>query len=329
MTAKTVDVSYDYKDVDMSEYSEEELLALGFNQEQLDEFNADKEAEEKEEDESEEDEEDEEEEDTEEEDGKEEEPEEEEEEEKKDYRIPKARFDEAVQKEREKAIRAEERAKYLEERIELLLQQQQQVSTKESQAEPDFDFDEAESNYAELLISGEIENAAKLRRQIENKRNEWVENLVKEVKSSITEEATRTTKKLSEDEKKDVVVQKALAEYPSLDINSSDYDEDAVDSINFLASGYINNKNMSADKAFDLAIKRVMGTPAKPKTTKKVATKKASAAGQPPKVSSSKSVKDKSPEDINWEDISNKEFERLYKDPKTKHLVLEAMGVKR
>ena len=308
---------FQFDDIDLSEYSEEELLALGISQEDIDTLRGEETEEESEEEEDKE-------EDPEEE-GEEEQVEEEEEKPtKKEPRIPKSRFDEAVAKEREKAIRAEERAKYLEERIEQLLEASKMAPAKQAEVEPEFDFATAEEQYAEHLISGEVKEAATLRIKIEKERDKYVQKLLK----SVTEEAKKESRKLSEEDKKDIVIQKALTTYSFLDDKSPDFDKELVEEINFLAIGYETKHKMSPAEALQKAVDKL----AKPKVKTEVVKKKVAEAKakkvdamkkQPPSVSSAKSIKDKSVDDFDWENMSQKEFEELYK--KSPKLVNEAL----
>lgn len=313
-TAYKVDFQYD--DIDLSEYSEEELLALGISQEDINALRGEETEEESEEEEEEAPEEEEEEEEQVE--------EEEEKPAKREPRIPKSRFDEAVAKEREKAIRAEERARYLEERIEQLLEASKMAPAKQAEVEPEFDFATAEEQYAEHLISGEVKEAAALRVKIEKERDKYVQKLLK----SVTEEAKKESRKLSEEDKKEIVIQKALTTYPFLDDKSPDFDKELTEEINFLAIGYETKYKMSPAEALQKAVDKL----AKPKVKTEVVKKKVAEAKakkvdamkkQPPSVSSAKSIKDKSVDDFDWENMSQKEFEELYK--KSPKLVNEAL----
>lgn len=302
-----------YDDVDLSEYSPEELEALGIDIPNIQEEEEEEEIEEQESPEKEE----------------EEEVEDEELEEiveqaekqskQKEPRIPKSRFDEAVQKEREKAIRAEERSKYLEEQIERLIALQQQVAPKqESQAEPEYDFDAAEEQYVELLLQGDTKEAAQLRSQINREKDKWVKNLVQEVSKQAKEEAQKETKRLSESDKVNIVITEALAKYSFLDVNSEDYDEDLVEEINYVAQGYEQRKGMTASEALKKAIqrlvkeepKKVVSSKAKEAKEKKVASMKQ----QPPTMESAKGIKDKKSTDFDFENMSQAEFRKLYKE---------------
>jgi hypothetical protein len=322
MTTVTVDNSdpissgIKYDDVDLSEYTEEELRLFGVSEEDIKEIFGKEEEDEEEKEDEEEDEPEEEE----------EEPEEEEEKPKKrEPRIPKSRFDEAVAKEREKAIRAEERSKYLEERINELLALKEQIQTKPTEdPESAFDFDEAETKYAELLLEGEAQEAAKLRIKINKERDKYLQEVVKSVK----EEAKKATKDLSVAEKKEVVIQQALTEYEFLNEESESYNEDLVMEINALAAGYEVKGKMSPDKALQKAIDRLAKPMLKKEEVKKTlgerkAKKVETMKKQPPNTSGAKSVKDKTVDDFDWENMSQAEFRDLYK--KSPKLVQEAL----
>ncbi len=310
--------SIKYDDVDLTDYSEDELRVLGLSEEEIQAIKGEPEADEEEE--AEEEEEQEAEEEVEEEEEKEEPP-------KKEPRIPKSRFDEAVQKEREKAIRAEERAKYLEERIEQLIALQTDLANKQNkevEVVKEFDFDAAEDQYAQLLIEGEVAEAAKLRKEMEKARERRIQDLLKSVK----EEAKATTKQLSIEEKKEVVIQEALSKYAFLDDNSEEYNKEAVEEINLLAAGYEVKNKMPAHEALKKAIERIAAPLTKHVDTKKVTaekkTKKMEAMKkQPPETSSAKSVQEKTADDFDWDNMSQEEFRTLYK--KSPKIINEAL----
>jgi hypothetical protein len=310
--------SIKYDDVDLTDYSEDELRVLGLSEEEIQAIKGEPEADEEEE--AEEEEEQEAEEEVEEEEEKEEPP-------KKEPRIPKSRFDEAVQKEREKAIRAVERAKYLEERIEQLIALQTDLANKQNkevEVVKEFDFDAAEDQYAQLLIEGEVAEAAKLRKEMEKARERRIQDLLKSVK----EEAKATTKQLSIEEKKEVVIQEALSKYAFLDDNSEEYNKEAVEEINLLAAGYEVKNKMPAHEALKKAIERIAAPLTKHVDTKKVTaekkTKKMEAMKkQPPETSSAKSVQEKTADDFDWDNMSQEEFRTLYK--KSPKIINEAL----
>lgn len=314
---------FKYDDVDLSELSKDELIALGIDvPEDEEEEEEDTEDQEDIEDESDEDEGSDQDED---EDDEDEEPELK----KKEPRIPKSRFDEAVSKERERAIRAEERSKYLEERIEYLIKLQEKVAEEPKEVEPKFDFDKAEEDYAGLLIEGEIKEAAKLRAKINAEKDKWIQTLITDIKKQAKEEATSTTKTLTENQKKQLVVEEAISKYSFLDSESDDFDEELVDEINSVAYGYEVKHKLSPADALKKALARFVKDEEKPKESKqkldeRKKEKVEKMKKQPPtQGTSTGKIKDKKAVDFDWENMSQTEFRKLYR--KNPSLVQEAM----
>lgn len=300
----TVDINphahFKYDDVDLSEYSEEELIALGIPDDEIAKIKEESAGE------------DEDEEEVEDQDENEEEVEEEEPK-KPEPKIPKSRFDEAVQKEREKAQKLEERTRYLEDQINKLLELQLKKVPEEKQVETtNFDFDKAEEQYAELLISGEIQDAAKLRSQINKERDKQFQTILANIRKEAEESVKNTTKALSEAEKKNLVIQEAFVEYPFLDSENENFNEELVSDINLLAASYETNKGMSPSVALKSAINKLV-----PKKQTKDSTKQQkkveSMSRQPPDTKSSKVVKDKNIDELDFENMSQREFRELYK----------------
>lgn len=292
-------VNFSYNDIDTSELSKEELEALGIESEEEEEEEEDTEEEESEVEETEEEEE--------------EEPEEEKEEEKKkEPRIPKSRFDEAVQKEREQRIRLEERTKYLEEQILRLETLATKVAVKEDPV-VEYDFDAAESKYAELLISGEVEDATKLRREINKERDNQIKSLIKGIKSEAEEAVKTTTRNLSEKDKKNIIIEEAIVKYPFLNSDHENFDERLVKRINYVAAGY-ETEGKSPSQALKAAIEDLVPKAPKQVSTEKKKEKMATLSKQPPKTDSTKRIKSKELTEYDWEEMSQEDFRKLYKE---------------
>lgn len=296
-------VSFSYNDIDTSGMSKDELEALGI------------EAEEEELEEEETEEEEEEEEESEEEEAEEEEPEEEEEEEKgekKEPRIPKSRFDEAVQKEREQRIRLEEKTKYLEEQIQRLEALATKVAVKEEVVE-EYDFDIAEGKYAELLISGEVDEATKLRREINKQRDNQIKSLIKNIKSEAEEAVKTTTRNLSERDKKAIVIEESIVKYPFLNSDHADFDEKLVKRINYVSAGY-ETEGLTPSQALKTAIEELVPKTVKPTSEAKKKEKVVAISKQPPKTDTTKRIKSKELTEYDWEEMSQEDFRKLYKE---------------
>ncbi len=290
-------VSFSYNDIDTSGMSKDELEALGIE--------AEEEELEEEEEETEEEEEESEEEETEKE-------ELEEEEEKKEPRIPKSRFDEAVQKEREQRIRLEEKTKYLEEQILRLEALATKVVVKEEVVE-EYDFDIAESKYAELLISGEVDEATKLRREINKQRDNQIKSLIKNIKSEAEEAVKTTTRNLSERDKKAIIIEEAIVKYPFLNSDHADFNEGLVKRINYVSAGY-ETEGKTPSQALKLAIEDLVPKTIKSTSEAKKKEKVVAMSKQPPKTDTTKRIKSKELTDYDWEEMSQEDFRKLYKE---------------
>jgi hypothetical protein len=310
-----------YSDLDLSELSDAELDALGIDPSSIEREDPeeDEEKEEDEEEETLEEEEEKEEEDDEEEESTEEDEEEEVEEDKdKDIRIPKARFDEAVQKERQKAQEAEQRTKFLEEQINRLLEMQTTGKAVEEKVEEvAVDIDALEAQYAEKLLEGETDEAIKIRRQINAEYQKLVNNAIKSAK----EEARAESKSLSETEKFNLVKEDSFNKYPFLSNESDTFDQELVAEINALAAGYKQTLELSPADALKKAVNKLAPPYKKQLEGKKTATKqatdrkqeKAKRVAKEPVRSKGSSVKNISPDELDWENMSEKEFDHLYK----------------
>ena len=320
-----------FEGIDLTQFSDEELAALGIDPSEVD--RGDPEEDEEELDEEEDDEEDDE---SDRDDGEDddegdesEDDDEDEEEEEKDIRIPKSRFDEAVGKEREKVKAAEERAAWLESQINKLIELQankgsEKVEQIEEQAA---DVDDLEAEYVNKILEGEVDEAKKIRKQINQIQEKRISSLLEETKKNAKEEA----RNLSEQEKFDIAVQKSVVEYPFLDPDHETYNEELVIDINALSKGYVQSGTSSA-QALEKAVKKLaepykksLEKPKKSttkKTTQREAQKADKKAKQPPNTKSGK-VKSLTPDDIDWDNMSEAEFDKLYKEnPKliTKYL---------
>ena len=132
------------------------------------------------------------------------------------------------------------------------------------------------------------------------------------IKSETEESVKRTTRSLSEKDKKDLVIQEAISKYKFLDSEHESYNENLVKKINYLSAGY-ESEGQTPSVALKTAIEELV-----PKIEKKEQvkpTKKAEVMQkQPPKAESSKKVKQKSFDDYDWEEMSQADFRKLYKE---------------
>jgi len=137
--------------------------------------------------------------------------------------IPKNRFDEALRKhdtEREARIRAEERARILEEQI---AGQQKPGAGKQGDPDtsPEFDFDAKEEEYANLLMEGDTKAAAAVRREINTELRRQAEADAEKYADQriLAREAERDFK---------AAVTESYEKYPFLDSKSEARNADAI-----------------------------------------------------------------------------------------------------
>ncbi|WP_018609507.1 hypothetical protein [Uliginosibacterium gangwonense] len=136
-------------------------------------------------------------------------------------RIPKARFDEAVGKEREARVAAERRAAEAEKR---LAAREQAVAQVAETSELESRVDSMETQYAKLLLDGKDEDAAKLRREIRTLERQIAT-------TEATQRANQQISQTLEVERVQAAVAKLEAEYPTLNPSSEQYDNDLCDMI--------------------------------------------------------------------------------------------------
>lgn len=228
--------------------------------------------------------------------GEDEEVEEEEVKPKKLPKIPKDRLDKALRQRDE----YKDRALWLEEQLEKLIEQNSTKQEKEKvPPPPPYDFDGAEEQYVALLLEGETAKAVKLRREIDNQRQLQFQNLIAEIEERAIEKATQTSSASTENAKFQALIENYENKYPFLDSEHDDYNEEAIDTVNTLLAGYI-AKGISKSEALKKAVGKVAPMfVQETKATKKSvgqerkveANKKAASAikSQPPKTRSSAS----------------------------------------
>lgn len=182
---------------------------------------------------------------------------EEDEEEVKEIMIPKTRLD----KERKRADEARERSLWLEEQLEKLIEQNARLTSKPidkpTDPVPTYNFDQAEENYATLLIEGDISKAAALRKEIDRERQNELKALIKSIQTASVEEATTKVNLANETEKFQSLISTFEIEYPFLDAESDDYNEEAIETVNTLLAGYLASGKTKSE-ALKLAVKKVV-----------------------------------------------------------------------
>lgn len=170
------------------------------------------------------------------------------EEKKKRIRIPKARFDEAINKhrQREQALMAE---------IEKLRGQKQQDETAAGVKAYKDKIAELQDQYEELIVDGEKDKARAVRRQIEDMREELNE-------FRISEAAAKARQAAAEDTRYTSALAKVEAQYPQLNADGDQYDEEATNEVASLMKALMSSDSrLSRDKALEKAARYVLGAP--------------------------------------------------------------------
>ena len=229
-------VQEDYEDLDQNQEDIEDRGDLIEDDEELDEEVDD--SEETDDDESDE------------EDTDEDEEEEEVEEPSKNIKVPKSRLDEVIRQREE----AKERSAWLEAQLEKLIAKE--TTAKPVEQKPSYNYDEAEEQYIQLIIEGETAKATKLRNEINSHRQEDLKNLIAEVTKETTSKVKSESSLLLEEERFGTLVESFENKYKFLNADSKEYNEEAVDTVNTLLSGYI-AAGKTKSEALKLAVNKV------------------------------------------------------------------------
>lgn len=167
-----------------------------------------------------------------------------EEEKKKRIRIPKARFDEAMHK-------AREREAALQRQIEELKaqqgKQQQSADIQQVQAQ----VDALKEKYEDLLLDGKKEEARAVRKQIDQAQDALID-----AKTGAKAEAARRA--AIEDLKYDAQLAKVEADYPALNPDSAAFDADKTEEVATLMDAFL-AKGFTRESALAKAVRYVMG----------------------------------------------------------------------
>lgn len=156
--------------------------------------------------------------------------------------IPKPRFDEV----NEKRIRAEERARILEEENERL---RGGKKTEKANDAPKFDFDAKESEYMDALMEGDKEKASQIRKEIKAaERAEYEDSAVSKAEARIM--ARQAQQSLAE------AAEAVIEDYPFLNSKSAKANKDAIAEVVEWRDFYIQRGKSAAD-ALIAAAKKV------------------------------------------------------------------------
>ncbi len=238
----------------------------------------------------------------------------------KEIKIPKSRFDEVIAQREE----AKERSLWLEAQLEKLInsQQSQKPVEPEKPQLPEYNFDEAEERYVNLIIEGEIAKATKLRSEIDKARQENLRAIISEITESVTSKVKSESSAVLDEEKFNSLIENFENKYKFLDTTSDDYNEEAVDTVNTLLAGYVAAGKSKAE-GLRLAVNKVAPLYDKVKEVKdskqslgnkrkvEAGKKAAQAANSQPSKTKSVSTRSVDKETVNVSKMSEKDFNQL------------------
>lgn len=174
-----------------------------------------------------------------------------------EVKIPKARFDSAVAKERARAEAAERRLAEID-----AAQGQIQRNVDISKVEEEIRALRAQERKAVLL--GDDEKAATLSDQADRLNRQIIIALAKDM--SVADKSTAL-----ETMRMELTVERIVEQYPELDEASDDFDQDLVDDVNDKQAGLMARQRMSPSKALAEAVRHVMRNRAAAPATEKSA----------------------------------------------------------
>ena len=223
--------------------------------------------------------------------------------------------------------RERDRVEWLEDQLERLLEHQ--VSSADPKGKvvdsPSvYDFEEAETKYADLLIEGETSKAAKLRNEINKRREEDFQsrfNLLREELADAVVEGASTS---VDEDRFNTLVENFENKYSFLDIESDDYNEEAVETVNNLMVGFMTESNMTKSKAITQAVKKIAPMYEKPgpketsKRDQKARKRNVKAMKQTPAKMRGKHNRVRDVSDLDLEKLSDREYGKLTAREKAK-----------
>lgn len=168
--------------------------------------------------------------------------------------IPKARFDEAVGKEREAREAAERRAADLEARL-AAKEQAGQVAEKDAVVEElntlETKVSELETKHAQLLLDGDVEKATAVMKEIRHTERQIT-------RIELRGETQQATAQVLEKERMDVTIARLESDYPEMNPKSASYSQTLVRMALALQPVLMREENLSPSKALEKAVSDVI-----------------------------------------------------------------------
>lgn len=172
-------------------------------------------------------------------------------------RIPKAEFDKRLDKERGAREAAEQRAAELQRQLSEREESEKHTQARSEQVKAlDTQLDELEAKREKLLLDGEGEKAAELRKEISQ--------LTRQIaRIEAQEESSQIVSQQLEKERVGVAIARLEADHPELNPRSEQYDDDLVQMILAMQSNLL-GKGIAASQALTQAAEKVMKRVAAP-----------------------------------------------------------------
>ena len=166
----------------------------------------------------------------------------------KEPKIPKSRFDEQVSKEREAREAAERRAAEAEQQLAARQAQEAQASQLGAVEEQ---LDALEDQYQELLLDGNSEEAAAVRKEIRTLERKLARHEAEQY-------AAQGASQVLEGERFSAAVARLEADYPALNPNSDHFDQDLCDLVLTRQRSLMQRDNLSPSQALVAAANHVV-----------------------------------------------------------------------
>lgn len=219
--------------------------------------------------------------------------------------IPHKRFEEVNQKRKDAEAKLE--------KLEAELATLRKEPEPEPEPEPEFDFDTKEDEYMDAVLEGEKEKAKELRAEIRAAEMAAAERKAQDL-------AQNTTTQSREQQIFLEATQALEAEFPMLSESNEAFDQDLVNDIIALHSGYMQSGSMNPVASINKATRTLMAArgiasesgeePDNRPTSKDTEKKLAAAKKQPAKMGKSTENPDRETE-VNAETLSEEEWESL------------------
>lgn len=179
---------------------------------------------------------------------------------KKGQMIPKARFNEAVKREREKAdarIDEERRARLaLEEEVARLKGAAKSPEQKAEEPPKEYDFKAARAKARAAMMDGDEDAAEAIEEEIFRQQQLRAERIAEEKAAALYEKRAAEQRQQTEAQQVDAVVSEAYSKYPFLDIKAADADHEAIDEVVALRDLYA-SRGKSMPEAIRMAVEKV------------------------------------------------------------------------